>query len=128
MEKQFVSYELALKLKELGFDELCLARWDGGGFYMLPAYDPLKNSEIEEAWFCVLPLWQQAFDWIEKKYGLFVDRNIQFTANEVLDIQYTIKSIDGYEQIKFKEPYEEFDNYKVKVVILTALLNKIKNG
>lgn len=70
MTEQFVPFELAVKLKELGFDELCLSRWDGGGFKMLPAYDPLRNSEIKEVWFCALPLWQQAFDWFREKHNL----------------------------------------------------------
>ncbi len=70
MEKEFVHYEEALALKELGFNEDCLARFDGGGFRMLPVYDPLKNSEVKEHWFCVTPLYQQAFRWFREKYNL----------------------------------------------------------
>lgn len=70
MEEQFIPYELALKLKELGFNRLCLAHFDGGGFRMFPVYDPLRNEEIKEPWFCTTPLWQQAFDWFREKYEL----------------------------------------------------------
>ncbi len=67
MEKEFLTYELAMEMKRLGYNELCLARWYGGGFYMLPAYDPLRNSEITEPWFCTIPLWQQAIHWCTKQ-------------------------------------------------------------
>jgi len=70
MENEFIPYEQALALKELGFDENCLARFDGGGFRLLPVYDPLKNNEIKESWFCVTPLYQQAFRWFREKYNL----------------------------------------------------------
>ena len=70
MEKQFVPYELALELRKIGFDDLCLARWYGGGFEFLPAYEPLRNSEIKEPYFWTLPLWQQAFDWFRDNYKL----------------------------------------------------------
>lgn len=70
MEKEFVPYKQALELKELGFDENCLARFDGGGFKMLPRYDPLKNSEIKEIWYCVTPLYQQIFRWFREKHNL----------------------------------------------------------
>jgi len=35
MEKQFVTYEIALKLKELGFNELCFGYFNGDKELML---------------------------------------------------------------------------------------------
>ncbi len=54
MEKLFIPYEQALQLKELGFDELCIARFDGGGFRMLPTYDPLKIVKLKKLGFVLL--------------------------------------------------------------------------
>jgi len=60
MEEQFVPYELALKLKELGFDAPCL------GFYTelenLVIKENVKNQDCSQDK-CTAPLWQQAFDW-----------------------------------------------------------------
>ena len=70
MVQEFIPYEEALELKKLKFNENCLARFDGGGFRILPAYDPLKNNEVKESWFCVTPLYQQAFRWFRDKYGI----------------------------------------------------------
>ena len=62
MEKEFVPYDLAVKLKELGFDEKCLGVYynkDGD----VRIYD---GNEVGDA-----PLWQQAFDWFYKEYKLW---------------------------------------------------------
>lgn len=61
MEKQFVPYELALKLKELGFKENCIMYYDSKG--VLVNYFNLSTT--------VAPLWQQAFDWFRNEYKLF---------------------------------------------------------
>jgi hypothetical protein len=63
MEKEFVPYELALDLKELGMDL--------GWYNYLNFYD----SSTKE--FCFVmkdvpaPLYQQAFRWFREKYDLF---------------------------------------------------------
>lgn len=86
MNKQFVPYNIALKLKELGFDDECL------GVYKLffngqkEYFDLELNNEFyiknslckEKSKYSLLsecsiaaPLWQQAFDWFREKHGLF---------------------------------------------------------
>ena len=68
MEKQFVTYEIALKLKELGFDEECLACFHT--FLTTDNKLPLfrnfiinKNSAIKNH--VSAPLWQQVIDWCD---------------------------------------------------------------
>ena len=62
MEKEFVPYELAVKLKKLGFDEECLSYYFNKqlSFGSKTAY-----GEVVEA-----PLYQQAFRWFREKYKL----------------------------------------------------------
>ena len=62
MEKEFVTYELAVKLKALGFDEECLSYYFNKqlSFGSKTAY-----GEVVEA-----PLYQQAFRWFREKYKL----------------------------------------------------------
>ena len=66
MEKEFVPYELAVKLKALGFDEPCF------GLYAPPSktvflhhYGLLRAKEQ-----ILAPLYQQAFRWFREKYDL----------------------------------------------------------
>ena len=62
MNKEFIPYELAVKLKALGFDEECLSYYFNKqlSFGSKTAY-----GEVVEA-----PLYQQAFRWFREKYKL----------------------------------------------------------
>jgi hypothetical protein len=73
MEKEFIPYEQALALKELGFDELCftifLREEFRGHIGLLPKGFPI-NSETNNIDIVSAPLYQQAFRWFREKYGL----------------------------------------------------------
>lgn len=69
MEKEFIPYELAVKLKELGFDEPCLAYYNESN----------SNHDLETTdWWCLpqndfqyalsAPTFSQAFRWFRGKY------------------------------------------------------------
>jgi hypothetical protein len=67
MNKEFISYEQALALKELGFDEPCL------GNYRLPTNRLITEWEIkntpEHTLGISAPLYQQAFRWFRKRHN-----------------------------------------------------------
>jgi len=76
MEKEFIPYELAVKLKVLGFDWPCYAyiyTGDTGNNY--DHYLEVKPSDAKD-WngksdLCISrPLFQQAFRWFREKYKL----------------------------------------------------------
>ena len=83
MESLFCPYELALELKELGFDEISLFYYDtvyeGNPLSHCPHL--LLNSQLEgfENEPISAPLWQQAFRFFREKYGLhyIICKNIQ---------------------------------------------------
>jgi len=60
--EEFIPYEQAQELKELGFDEPCMGYRDGGGHLM-----------IKEMPHCAIsaPTFSQAFRWFREKHGLF---------------------------------------------------------
>ena len=70
MNKEFVNYEQALALKELGFDEKCLF-WYNPILLINLQGDCWKNSNkwlsIEQ---CTAPLKQQVFKFFREKYQL----------------------------------------------------------
>lgn len=75
MEKEFVPYELALKLKELGFREKCFGYWNKGE---LMSFKQEPNSSfyainIKHSVRISAPLWQQAFDWFKVNKNLYAD-------------------------------------------------------
>ena len=72
MKKQFVTYEIALKLKELGFDEECC------GAYMIRTNGDKAFSQIHfmkpnySKWDVYAPLWQQIIDWFRETHRYFI--------------------------------------------------------
>jgi hypothetical protein len=75
MTKEFIPYEQALALKELGFDEESLGRYNGEG-YLYNTLAPYKYIIIPSTGiqsiknYCLAPLYQQAFRWFREKYDL----------------------------------------------------------
>ena len=74
MTKEFIPYELALRLKALGFDEPCFGSW-----WFNPSIHKLNEEElqiIKSYYFglpeyCILaPTFSQAFRWLREKYNL----------------------------------------------------------
>ena len=92
MEREFVPYNLALELKELGFFEECL------GFYIWQSWNNNSRLEIgnDDEYTCKTikaPLYQQAFGFFREKYGLhyIICKNIQMDGygyREVILIPY----------------------------------------
>jgi hypothetical protein len=93
MDKEFVAYEPSLELKELGFDEPCLAyydAWNGkfhlvitdqSGSFISKLFRLFRKTEhttyfqdYVEYYFtgiCTAPTFSQAFRWFREKYGVF---------------------------------------------------------
>ena len=78
MYKEFIPYEQALELKELGFNENCFRGY-------MRQYDEWIISDMIYDNHCPLmaPLYQQAFRWFRKKYGIMytVHNNIENWKN-----------------------------------------------
>jgi hypothetical protein len=84
MNKEFIPYEQALELKELGFDEKCYGYYDSiGELNTVEDYARLGanilemlskefNSVSYMKEMCSAPLYQQAFRWFRDKYDLFI--------------------------------------------------------
>jgi len=64
MNKEFIPYEQALELKELGFNELCLFYYTDNEslriYHQSEIYDDLVGA----------PLYQQAFRWFREKHNI----------------------------------------------------------
>ena len=86
MEKNFIPYEQALSLKELGFSEPCLGFFDKE-LFLFCLVDQKSDCEINTITYknglnniiadinyetiIIVPLWQQVIDWCDSK-GLLV--------------------------------------------------------
>ena len=72
MEKEFVSYEQAVALRELGFDEMCFSFFDRDGklYESEGTYKRNENVWEHEA---IAPLKQQVFRWFREKYNMLAN-------------------------------------------------------
>ena len=84
MQEQFVPYELALELRELGFNEKCFSfYWSTPSLKHHKYLESGIRGEVRFGHFnnenrISAPLWQQAFDWFREKYNLhiIIDSNV----------------------------------------------------
>ena len=76
MKNEFIPYEQALALKELGFDEPCLGFYNHQGQLILMTQEDensiqvYKNSYVKLGKQYAVPLHQQAFRWFREKYDI----------------------------------------------------------
>ena len=75
MKKQFVTYEIALKLKELDFDEPCIAYYAGETLLSEFVLDYSRSAIYTQAdndYEISSPLWQQAIEWFWINYKILI--------------------------------------------------------
>jgi hypothetical protein len=113
MENEFVPYEKALALKELGFNELCLKEFHKGVLLTNSCGEELNNSELiylygKKDTVIAAPLWQQAFRWFREKHSIFayVGRCAGIRAESYFVDIYTVSTSlgiydDAQEQVIF---------------------------
>jgi hypothetical protein len=74
MKNEFIPYEQALELKELGFDEPCIAFYEPGNkqVQVVGVEQRYNNPELLRMEDFCAPLYQQAFRWFRERCGLEV--------------------------------------------------------
>lgn len=78
MKHLFVSYELAIKLKEKGFDEPCfMYENDSERSLYNYEYDIFLNDKQNLSSFIKIPLYQQVVDWFREKHNIHININPQ---------------------------------------------------
>jgi hypothetical protein len=92
MNKEFVPYEQALELKELGFDDYNIA------WYAIVDEKP-KIVFLNYGSHLCAPLYQQAFRWFREKHDLF----------SVIDVDQTMEPLFCYSLSKYKGNFQ-WDN------------------
>ena len=122
-ENEFIPYEQALELKELGFDEDCLKQYS---LDYNPENKSLNVVLFDISYFIVTdnenypikaPLYQQAFRWFREKYKL-----ISYIKEYREDGKFIV-----YEGIiEYPNGFYEFNNFKYEEVELACLKKLIE--
>ena len=123
MEKEFIPYEQALALKELGFDENCF-----GYFYKKELVMAIlfKNNLKMGANVTQAPLYQQAFKWFREKYGLVhrIDRDGGWWICTILNL-YDEKE-QGAIEIHIKRYPDTYEEAELECLIKLKTIVKTK--
>jgi hypothetical protein len=116
MEKEFISYEIALKLKELGFDEPCFTYYyningiirTGIEVHIHNAWTYAGTKKIETT---LAPLYQQVFRWFrEKKLIDLIVSSYQSRDDGDTYYYYQITNNYGIEETRhFKEGFFTYE-------------------
>ena len=111
MKEQFITYEIALKLKELGFDEECFAWFDENkeiriapDVYKKWTSKPLTNLNIIKVFNidCITaPLYQQVIDWFREKHKIDIYPEPTYSLTE-----YSFKVITVHGKSKKQEYWD----------------------
>ena len=148
MNIEFVPFELALKLKKLGFDEPCFGYYvDGelrgvnlgieqlGGiepYYQRFGFHTLSNHNIDNPNKIVVtaPTYSQAFRWFREKYNLYPSINIYHDLWMCLikSIVSNQEHISGYIVYAINKGYPTFKTYEeAEIACLEKLIEIIES-
>jgi hypothetical protein len=122
MNKEFIPYERALELKELGFNEPCMFPYHRNNTnYIDDAHIELANYNATEKLVSAV-LYQQAFRWFRKKYKLsgtphyFTGGFYCYTINDMKDTE---------ESNRLFTEFESFE--EAELACLKKLIEIVKN-
>ena len=148
MEKEFVPYELALKMKQLGFDGSCFAIWSGFDEQNFSITDTIRlyssgfriNGTQSSKFYTndfkslslrvAAPTYSQAFRWFREKYNLYPSINI-YNDKWLCVIKSTVSSeteINGYIVATINNGHPTFDTYpEAELACLEKLIEIVEN-
>ncbi len=128
MNKEFIPYEQALELKELGFDEPCLAWYNTKGVLLSDITICYDNSDflyslddMDDGSQCIAPTFSQAFRWFREKYHLI--GGIEYIGGEKPETTwwdiYVVShfNIDSKKMTMKYQPYEQAELACLKKLI-----------
>lgn len=114
MEREFVPYELALKLKELGFDEECFSYYDLNNKPNFFGGDNLMDTHCVQV---NRPTYSQAFRWFREEHYL-ISSIYQLSVNVktgLSSFEYMIDKLNNLGLSQFIEdfPYNTYEEAEI---------------
>jgi hypothetical protein len=114
MEKEFIPYDLALRMKQLGFDEPCFGYYNYNGTYLFDYKPKTDDKNLTKA-----PLYQQAFRWFREKHGL--NHSIMksgYIVNSTIDEKFA--AAEGFNLKTYDEKEYACLNIIIKIIELNT--------
>jgi hypothetical protein len=127
MEKEFVPYQQALDLKELGFDEPCFAayedkKWQLGEVKNSMSYELCLKTDVFP-----VPTFSQAFRWFREKYNLHSEILLDQTTQPKYCFEINkYEDFGNYEEIKIDEWFLYRTYEEAELACLIKLIEIVK--
>jgi hypothetical protein len=127
MNKDFLPYEQALALKELGFDEPCFGYYNVSNQELIEDLSNNRTGNDDSRW-ASAPLYQQCFRWFREKHNLnvFIQNGtsswMAFIGNTPSYIPF-VDEVEGSNEFKGHNTYEE-----AELECLIKLIEIVKNA
>jgi hypothetical protein len=116
MQKEFIPYEQALALKELGFDEPCLGVFYNPNDLQSQGFGHYRGENTNA------PLYQQAFRWFREKYSIHAWIINAEDNHNVFKPFFRGVNIHDQHLVDFYKTYEE-----AELACLKKLIEIVKN-
>lgn len=125
MEKEFIPYEQALALKELGFDKPCFKGYTEEYKTLISFSNTHTNTSVKNTLPTkpfTAPLYQQAFRWFREKHDLnsFIENDLYEEDDEITWF-YTISTIKDAEDLEI----DLGDGFKIYEEVELECLKKL---
>lgn len=117
MEKEFIPYQEALALKELGFDKPCFGAFIGKEFKFFDFSNDLNGYVNDKNLIIGAPLYQQTFRWFREEYRLTGLIEVGTQEFSYLIINDKWNRLCGTEPLKFNGTYKEAELECIKKLI-----------
>ena len=118
MTKEFVPEEIAVALKELGFDEPCFKVIEGGPIDIFP----YKKLDV--------PTYSQAFRWFREKHNFIVQIGLACNGNHYVVIHKTteeyLAQISGLSNSCFEEIVDLYSYEEAELACLKKLIEIVE--
>ena len=122
MNKEFVKYEEALALKELGFDEPCFGCYTKDNELSLDYSNNTDDGHYFQK--CSAPLYQQAFRWFRENHKIIVVIDFFNDGNEFEETEFTF-TVSDYVDFKTHDTFVTNKSYKTYEEAELACLKKL---
>lgn len=105
LNSQFVPYDLAIKLGDLGFTGDCLGHyfiWSSGDTDILLSGEEPPRQLGTPRYLCSAPLWSQAFDWLlenHQLYGLIIPTVTMYWTFKTTTINEGMVEVPPYDHV-----------------------------
>jgi len=133
MIKDFIPYQQALALKELGFDEPCFGYYEPSGDFDYIEKDIIKdfpylakNSEWQDL--VASPTLSQVFRFFREKYNIYTEILLDQTTQPKFCFEiYKYEDFGNYEEIRIGEWFLYRTYEEAELACLIKLIEIVKN-